>query len=533
MYVRTQNDLDILKSRHREMELRVTLLNSTLQPLEDMQGVIVSGSLNLTADSPIRRTCSFTLFAKDKHYKLDAYARIWLDKFVRLELVLQNARQDRQLIYPLGIFVFDSCSSVYAATDKYMSISCSDLMSMLNGTQNGQIAASSMRIPAGQNLTEAIKSTLQQFAKIPRQPDGTVKMRIGVVGQYSCLEGKYSDYLENRKENPDWDKVPYDLEFSSGATVYDVMNRMVTLYPGYEMFFDSDGTFVVQMIPTGESEEMVLPDELLHPLVLSESVSTDLTAVRNCVRIYGKSIAADRFSETCTLSGGVYTAALTNFSLTSGVTVGVKIPAENTASGFSLNAGGTGALPIVEMKTQVTVTDAVTGAVLTGPIPPDANVKTTSKIVYAPIPVSTLKANTAYCFRYRKDATGAGQWLFLGQFAIEGFYQDDNPKSPFSVSRLGERLLILTEGNTDHIDSTTLANQRAQYETWQRTRLLDSLTLETVLIPWLDVNQKLEYRKQGEQERGFYLTKSIRLDFSGTMSITMVSYYPLYSNIIN
>ena len=86
----------------------------------------------------------------------------------------------------------------------------------------------------------------------------------------------------------------------------------------------------------------------------------------------------------------------------------------------------------------------------------------------------------------------------------------------------------------DNIYSNDLAEQRARYEIYLRSRLHDSITITTVPIYWLDVNNIIEFNVDGDSESSdLWMIKSIDTDFStsGTQTINAIRYYPLYADI--
>lgn len=57
----------------------------------------------------------------------------------------------------------------------------------------------------------------------------------------------------------------------------------------------------------------------------------------------------------------------------------------------------------------------------------------------------------------------------------------------------------------------------------------DTVTITTLLLPWLDVNVKLDYKKQQEKTTYSYVVKSKSDNFAdGTSTITMYRFLQLY-----
>ena len=107
------------------------------------------------------------------------------------------------------------------------------------------------------------------------------------------------------------------------------------------------------------------------------------------------------------------------------------------------------------------------------------------------------------------------------------------PNSPFTVQKLGEIPDIKTGGDYDHITSDSLALSRAKWENWKNSRLTDSITLTTNLVPFYDVNMKVLYQTSCSSAPKQYIIKSVSHDFSsGTSTLSLMKFYPLYDDII-
>ena len=91
---------------------------------------------------------------------------------------------------------------------------------------------------------------------------------------------------------------------------------------------------------------------------------------------------------------------------------------------------------------------------------------------------------------------------------------------------------MLSSGEYAKIATNDLALQRAKYELWKRTRLNDGLQLQIVTIPWLDVNQKIRYTPRITGKTEEWIVKSINHSISsGTSSLELIKFYPLYPDI--
>ena len=131
---------------------------------------------------------------------------------------------------------------------------------------------------------------------------------------------------------------------------------------------------------------------------------------------------------------------------------------------------------------------------------------------------------------------GGPFWRFMGHQQVQATSYDDNPSSPFYVgdpigsSSVGRIRIVLYGGEYDNIYSDDLAKQRADFEIYQRSRLNDSISMETIPIPWMDANIVVSHRFGQKQEPSKYIVKSFSVDYAtgGTMTINAITWYPYY-----
>ena len=131
---------------------------------------------------------------------------------------------------------------------------------------------------------------------------------------------------------------------------------------------------------------------------------------------------------------------------------------------------------------------------------------------------------------------GGPFWRFMGHQQAQATSYDNNPASPFYVgdpigsSSVGRIRIVLYGGEYDNIYSDDLAKQRADFEIYQRSRLNDSISMETIPIPWMDANIVISHRFGQKQEPSKYIVKSFSVDYAtgGTMTINAITWYPYY-----
>lgn len=552
----TGNDKRLILQRLLDLRMRLDVMDSNNNVLDKIEGGIISGSSNINAESDVRRTFSFTIIPEvQKDVKIRETGLIWVDKKVKMYIGIKDLVADEFVWYPQSVYVFTNTSATYDEVTNQLQINCSDLMTMLDGTKNGNLGQNLIQVPAyeedtttGEVITyntirAAMIRTITQLAHIKNY-------NIDDIGEYKGMRQYNADYLEYREASKVpckdghleeiWNTVPYDLEWSSGTTVMTIVNELRDLYPNYETFFDVDGNFICQMIPSCYDDDITLDDDFIQKILISEDTSIDLSTVRNMSEVWGQSIDTDFYTESCTFSSSTYSVTIDGYTegYKNGDNVAIKIPRKNPINS-KLNINGYGAIPIY-----------------------DDNLE-------KPLEAGKMDANTVYVFKIRKRyinrqtttiAYLLGHWQAHGMNILtdgtvgadyhttsgttvkkwsKEYFQDVYncetvefsviPDSPFTIQKIGEVLGVYTGGEFENIDSDALAVTRAEWETWKTARLTDSINITTLICPWLDVNIKVSYRRSDEEEPNQYIIKSINHNIdSGTSTISLMRFYPLY-----
>lgn len=128
--------------RQKEIYARIIALNFDEYPLEQIEGKVTGGSLNIDGSSAVRRTCNLSLVAKDVNIS-DFYWSV-SNKFI-LEIGLKNqinANYPEIIWFHQGLFVITSFNVSLTNNSYNISISGKDKMCLLNGDLGGNLSAS-------------------------------------------------------------------------------------------------------------------------------------------------------------------------------------------------------------------------------------------------------------------------------------------------------------------------------------------------------------------------------------------------------
>lgn len=262
----------------REIYVRLSLLQNyfiiedgnkvrKFRKVGEIQGNTIDGSIDINANSAIRRTCSIDLVITDSSFLISEDSKIWLDKWFRVEIGIKNLITDEIIWFNKGIYVINKPSVKYNSKDKTLHIEGLDPMCTLDGTLGGSLELQTI-IPAETPITEAIK---------------TIVTSLGYVSKNNL-------YIEQNTNI-----IPYDLEKQAGDSVHSLLEEIKNLFMDFECFFSENGRFIYQKIKsrnvsTNPSINDIVSYSFLeeNDLAIDYSVDYDFENVRNRIIIYGK-----------------------------------------------------------------------------------------------------------------------------------------------------------------------------------------------------------------------------------------------------
>lgn len=544
----TNDDFRLVNQKIIDLMIELTVYDSNNNLLDTLYGVIDGGSIDVSAGSNVRRSASFRLTPTKQITNLTEQSLIWLNKTVKVRLGILDQRTQERKWYACGSYFYQDANTTYDASTNEMSISLADFMLKLDGTINGQIGgAITTIVPAYEenpttgepisynSISQALIDTLEELAGM-RASD----MRVCEIGEYYAMPQYNPDYLTYRRKFPLWGMIPYDLEFSTGATVYEIIESLITLYPNYDAAFDENGIFVAQMIPSAYSDEVVIPFVQYRDMLISEDVQTDLTTVKNVCEVWGENVEAQYFVDNIGFNElDIYAVTIDRYTK---YDVGDRF-----AFMFSVPSGSGQLLKINDLESLVIYdsNDEVIGA---GDLDTehihifkitqcqDDEGDYVRKLIYLGIDqahgINVLTDGTVVKNGFT-DASGTYDLYSMEYYKhilnCENISFTIIKDSPFTVQKLGNRIDVKSGGEFDNITSEQLALERAEYENWKNCRLTDTVSITTKLMPFVQPFQKVSYIKNGYSELEQFVVQEVSHDLdNGTTSITMYKFYPLY-----
>lgn len=496
----TLKDIELLCSHNKKVRIKASLLNENYREVESLTGTIKSISYDSTSESDIRRTSSVTLVMTDKSQINTDFESVWIKRMVELSVGIFDFSTQQYVWYPLGRMLMTNGNTTYNATVQEVKLSLVDLMAVMTEERGSQMG-SDLLIRAGTNVRDALIAIVTTFSPFKR---------------YSIPEFE--------------DTVPYDITISIGQYPHAALMEILNLFPYYEMYYDIEGIFTVQKIPMKKDDPISISATIIDDLLISENRSVDFKKVRNTTEIWGRSLDAHYTALSCTSTAGRYDLFISDSfkTLEEGYTYGFT-PDADSSSGQTIKIQETEEYPIY--------IESGSGR-------------------YTPIEAYAMYKDVPYVVRYTNE-----KFVLQGELEIHVIYQEVatmpsvavreqfkqenacrnvkwfvNPESPFACTlepttgRIEREIRqVLEGGEYGNIYTTQLAYERAAYETYLRTRVQDTVELEMVLIPWMDINDKIQYTSPTSGKLETMIVQGITYDFkTWTMVVKCSKFYPYY-----
>lgn len=505
-YYPTNEDLRALCFSEKFWSVKLVLLNNNFQKVYEMKHEFISGNLSTNVDSDIRRTLNMKLGVINKNVGIAEDKLLWLNRFVKVYIGCRVPYWEDIIWYDQGIYVMtDYSQNIISST---LQINCSDLVCFLNGDVAGGLGGLENVIYQEENYT----------------------IRQAIIDTITKLTPFKKYYVEEMSK-----PIPYDLEFGATDTVWSILTKLRDLYPGYEMFFDVDGTFVCKKVNTTAEDTIVLDDSLLQRLYTDETDNGVMSGVRNVVKVWGHCNETDYYTADCTQDSttNTYSASFTDIALNTDNSIptstklAIKIPAVDAADGARLAIYNTPTGGEKKLVSTYPITNSSEEA----------------------IKQNFFSAGKTYVFRYRRKSMYAlGEYQIFSVNILRNRNPSDTEKaadiaehgtenieytivedSPFSVEKLGVRMKAFQGGEYEDIQSIDDCRTRARYEIWLAAKIVYTITLEMVYIPWLQGNEKVRFRLAATDEIKDWVVQSVSSDHpSGVMTLTLTEFSPLF-----
>lgn len=470
----TSKDIALVKQHNQVRHSMLRIVNREKRNVYTVIGRYISGGVDIDETSSTRRTANVTMQVYENDIVNLAY--LFMNYYVRLYEGIEDNDTLEVSWYLQGTFIINQNSVKFDKATKTLSFSLSDLMTDLTGDRAGVLHAYQSITKNSQRIDDVMKNVLEIC--------GVTDYDITPI----CAYRKAFNFWDEKQSEEDF-LVPYDLEFPAGVTAYDILDKLVNLYPNWEMFFDLNGRFICQRKVVEEDNSYVAMDaERLSGLIISESINIDWSKVKNIVEIWGK-------------EGKFYGEAKD----------------ENPESPFNVAANKP--LRLVETKDQIYDRYSYPDEKTAEKIKSDID-KTKKEIGVASITIVKDEVSLA---ALKKDGGSSEEIKKL---------QGEITKNKGKLASLKNQLKQYESqsNGTLEVSGDDMAKEWAEQLLYENCRMKDSITLECIGLPFLNnTGFKLSYRSKIDNKIRTYIVKSISHSSSNNSATTTINAIRFYA----
>lgn len=487
-YTPDATDKEIALSRNKNIDISVRLISADGDIDLEMSGKLLSDSYSIDSESDIRRGYDFEIALKSwtgNAFDIDAGLSSesdWFNVFIypSITIYFRKGAEVVSKTYELGKFLFDSQSYSWDATSRTISLGCVDLMSRFTGDRGGALSGMGTLIETNTNTSPVLSNPKVKASLVESygNPDyvregeqkntilGAMSSTLTQLGGLASTDYELTDPAD--VENAEI-YIPYDLEYAVSSYVYDIIADLRDLNTGWETFFDTDGKFIFQPIEAvRDVVPPVLTAEETKKLLVSENEQRDMTKIKNCIELWGKTWEGQYTADTLedvqnptnrtTFSVenpgvlGVYTLFYSNYCNTEGTDAGVFTP--GSVIQIEIPEGG-GNLPAQQLTFwyKEIGSDTYTPYAGTAQDPKYFNVV---KDGSSDLPLGFLEPGKVYLFMYSDEAEEvagamADGFVYLGESQIAAIAKLYSTKAAADAAKADDELKfgIQMTGNID------------------------------------------------------------------------------------
>ena len=304
-YLRDKNFLKTIdRISLKEEFAKITILNWQERPIEDIQGKVSSGTLNINGNSSLRRTCNLTILIDGNNSNITSVKNsLSINKKIKLDIGIKNNTSQYSeydiIWFPLGTYIISSVSITNTNSQiTSASLQLKDKMCLLNGECGGLLPASVtfssydvldangayqteqptiytiikyvVNYFGGEQLSKILISGVDERIRkvmkwtgsnplyITQYTSTTSGVQYGATTDKEQVDkalaaGTIDSYTEY-KSGQDVGYVytdfiyPGELIGDAGNSVCDILDKIKSALGNYEYFYDLDGNFIFQEI---------------------------------------------------------------------------------------------------------------------------------------------------------------------------------------------------------------------------------------------------------------------------------------------
>ena len=265
--------------------VKITLLNWGEEPIETIEGRVISANINIDGQSSLRRTANLSLVVDEEVTDVASAQNVLaINKKMVLEIGYVNETKEYPeyeiLWFPLGTYVIMSCSLSQSDAGLTASIQLQDKMCLLNGSAGGTIPAAAQlhtmdtldengnEVTVHPTIYQIIQQLVhhwggEQLGKIiisdlDNRVKQAMRWNLNTPLYLTQNENQYDFSLTAKETARVFTKgqdvgfiytdfiYPGELIADAGSSVTDALDKIIEVLGNYEYFYDLDGNFIFQ-----------------------------------------------------------------------------------------------------------------------------------------------------------------------------------------------------------------------------------------------------------------------------------------------
>lgn len=263
-------------------------------------------NISISNDSTARLSASLTMILADEvkdDFLVSPESFVWYNSAFCIKKIYkifndETGEYDTHTVN-FGFGVPNNNSFTYNAETRELSISCVDLMTTISETRYGSLADWAFENKYWNNEVYVFKagSIFDGYLSVNQMLiDVYYKFMTGINNKPPVIN-LYQDYFG----------LPYDFEFDTSVSLYDIYSKFVELYPNQTMYYDNQAILHFEQLPDYFSQsysKYVFPTKDTMNMVVEENQSYNYENIYNYVVVFGRDNACKgwymiRTSWTC------------------------------------------------------------------------------------------------------------------------------------------------------------------------------------------------------------------------------------------
>lgn len=274
---------------------KIITLDWKENPIQNIQGKVISASFNIDGQSRVRRTGNISLIAQNFNGISNINSLFSINKKISIEIGYKNTTKKYQnfpiIWFPMGIYIIRNSSVTRSLSDLTISLQLSDKMCLLNGECGGVIPAATVfdtyytidengaEVLSRPTIYQIIQQLVHHFGQqqLGKIIISDLSSRVKQVMKWNAsfplyIAKKNNQYRitvdsqqEQQLERQGWTisifengfdvgyiytdfTFPGDLICDGGDTITAVLDKIIEVLGNFEYFYNINGDFVFQEI---------------------------------------------------------------------------------------------------------------------------------------------------------------------------------------------------------------------------------------------------------------------------------------------